>query len=92
MTNPNLTKLKSILNGTNQQKDARWETIKAIKMANERMESAHRTTLREVRENLIADIDIEDIKNGIYSTEHLAYVIQCWAESGKYPCTSNRCI
>ena len=87
--NTHLTTLKSILDGTNQQKDARWETIKAIKMANERMESRHQTTLREVRENLIADIDVEDIKNGLYSTEHLAYVIQCWAESGKYPCITN---
>lgn len=88
--NPNLTKLKSILDGTNQQKDARWETIKAIKMANERMESKNQTTLKEVRGNLIADIDVEDIKNGLYSTEHLAYVIQCWAESGKYPCVTSR--
>ena len=88
--NPNLTKLKSILDGSDKQKNARWETIKAIKMANEQMDSTHQTTLREVRENLIADCDVEDIKNSLYSTEHLAYVIQCWAESGKYPCVTSR--
>lgn len=89
MINSHLTNLKSILDGTNKQKDAKWETIKALKLANERMKPEHQTTLREVRENLIADIDVKDIKNGLYSTEHLAYVIQCWAESEKYPCITS---
>lgn len=88
--NPQLTELKSILDGTSNLKDARWETIKAIKMANDKMQPLHHTTLREVRENLIADCDVEDIKNGIYSTEQLAYAIQCWAVSGKYPCITNK--
>jgi hypothetical protein len=84
--------LKSIIDGTNKQKDAKWETIKAIKLVNQKLDFRNKVTLKEVRENLIADCDVEDIKNGLYSTEHLAYVIQCWIESGKYSCINNRCI
>ena len=89
--NPHLTELKSILDGTNTQKDAKWETIKAIQIVNKTLKPEDRLTLREVRENLIADCDVEDIKNGLYSTEHLVYVIQCWIESGKYLCITNQC-
>jgi hypothetical protein len=84
--------LKSIIDGTNKQKDAKWETIKAIKLVNQKLDFRNKVTLKEVRENLIADCDVEDIKNGLYSTEHLAYVIQCWANTGKYPCINTACI
>lgn len=87
-----IKELKSIIDGTSTLKDAKWETIKAIKLANEKLENKDKTNLKEVRENLIADCDVEDIKNGLYSTEHLAYVIQCWASTGKYPCISKACI
>ena len=90
--NPQLTHLKSILDGTVKEKNPRWETEKAVKLANTKLELKNQTTVKEVRENLIADCDVEDIKNGLYSTEHLAYVIQCWASTGKYPCISKACI
>lgn len=86
--NPNLTKLKSIIAGTSK-KDARWETGKAVNLANKSLPKDKQTTLREVRKNLIADCDVEDIKNGEYTTEQLAFHIQVWAESGKLCCINN---
>jgi hypothetical protein len=84
--NPHLTHLKSILDGTVKEKNPRWETEKAVKLANTKLAKEHQTTVREVRENLIADCDVEDIKNGEYTTEQLAFHIQVWAESGKFCC------
>lgn len=84
--NPHLTHLKSILDGTVKEKNPRWETEKAVKLANTKLAKEHQTTVREVRENLIADCDVEDIKRGEYTTEQLAYVIQVWAETGKFCC------
>jgi hypothetical protein len=84
--NPHLTHLKSILDGTVKEKNPRWETEKAVKLANTKLAKEHQITVREVRENLIADCDVEDIKNGEYTTEQLAFHIQVWAESGKFCC------
>lgn len=84
--NPHLTHLKSILDGTVKEKNPRWETEKAVKLANTKLAKEHQTTVREVRDNLIADCDVEDIKQGEYTTEQLAFVIQVWAESGKLRC------
>ena len=81
--NLHLSELKSILNGTNLQKDARWETQKALKLANNELSEKHKVTLNELRANLIADCDVEDIKNGDYTTEQLVFIIKNWAESGK---------
>ena len=75
--------LQSILNGTNLQKNARWETQKALKLANNELSEKHKVTLNELRANLIADCDVEDIKNGDYTTEQLVFIIKNWAESGK---------
>ena len=86
MKNPHLTHIKSILDGTVKEKNPRWETEKAVKLANTKLEPKNRTTVKEVRENLIADCDVEDIKNGLYTTEALAYIIQRWAETGKFSC------
>jgi len=86
MMNPHLTHIKSILDGTVKDKNPRWETEKAVKLANTKLAKEHQTTVREVRENLIADCDVEDIKQGEYTTEQLAFVIQVWAESGKLCC------
>lgn len=88
--NPHLTHLKSILDGTVKKKNPRWETEKAVKLANTRLDKKHQTTVREVRENLIADCDVEDIKQGEYITEQLAYVIQVWAETGKFCCITKK--
>ena len=84
--NPHLTHIKSILDGTAKEKNPRWETEKAVKLANTKLISKNQTTIREVREKLIADCDVEDIKNGLYSTEHLAFCIEVWANSGKLCC------
>ena len=84
--NPHLTELKSILDGTTKTKNPRWETEKAIRLANNAISVKLRTTIEEVRKNLIADCDVEDIKNGLYTTEELAFHIQVWAESGKLCC------
>lgn len=84
--NPHLTHIKSILDGTVKEKNPRWETEKAVKLANTKLAREHQTTVREVRENLIADCDVEDIKQGEYTTEQLALHIQVWAESGKLCC------
>lgn len=84
--NPHLTHLKSILDGTVKEKNPRWETEKAVKLANTKLAKEHQTTVREVRENLIADCDVEDIKNGEYTTEQLAFHIEVWANSGKLCC------
>jgi hypothetical protein len=81
--NLHLTELKSILDGTNLQKDARWETQKALKLVNNELSEKHKVTLNELRANLIADCDVEDIKNGDYTTEQLVFIIKNWAESGK---------
>ena len=81
--NLHLSELKSILNGTNLQKDARWETQKALKLANNELSAEHKVTLNELRANLIANCDVEDIKNGDYTTEQLVFIIKNWAESGK---------
>ena len=81
--NLHLSELKSILNGTNLQKDARWETQKALKLANNELSEKHKVTLNELRAHLIADCDVEDIKNGDYTTEQLVFIIKNWAESGK---------
>lgn len=75
--------IQSFLNGTNLQKDARWETQKALKLANNELSAKHKVTLNELRANLIADCDVEDIKNGDYTTEQLVFIIKNWAESGK---------
>lgn len=86
MKNPHLTHIKSILDGTVKEKNSRWETEKAVKLANTKLKLKDQTTVREVRENLIADCDVEDIKNGLYTTEELAFHIEVWANSGKLPC------
>jgi hypothetical protein len=86
MKNPHLTHIKSILDGTVKEKNPRWETEKAVKLANTKLEPKNQTTVREVRENLIADCDVEDIKNGLYTTEELAFHIEVWANSGKLCC------
>jgi hypothetical protein len=88
--NPHLTHIKSILDGTVTVKDAKWETKKAVDLANKSLPKDKQTNLREVRENLIADCDVEDIKNGLYTTEQLAFHIQVWAESGKLCCIKAR--
>lgn len=84
--NPHLTHIKSILDGTLKEKNPRWETEKAVKLANTKLEIKNQTTIREVRFNLIADCDVEDIKNGFYTTEQLAFCIEVWANSGKLCC------
>ncbi len=84
--NPHLTHIKSILDGTVITKNPRWETEKAVRLANSAISVKLRTTIEEVRKNLIADCDVEDIKNGLYTTEQLAFHIQVWAESGKLCC------
>lgn len=87
--NPHLADIKSILDGTSKLKDARWETKKAVDLVNKSLPVDKQTSLREVRENLIADCDVEDIKNGEYATVQLAYHIQVWAQSGKLCCIKN---
>lgn len=84
--NPHLTHLKSILDGTVKEKNPRWETEKAVKLANTKLDEENKTTVQEVRHNLIADCDVEDIKNGLYTTEQLAFHIQVWAASVKLCC------
>ena len=84
--NPHLTHIKSILDGTVKTKNPRWETEKSVKLANTKLDDKNKTTVEEVRKNLIADCDVEDIKNGLYTTEELAYHIEVWANSGKLCC------
>jgi len=84
--NPHLTHIKSILDGTIKTKNPRWETEKAVRLANKTISVKNQTTVEEVRKNLIADCDVEDLKNGLYTTEQLAFHIQVWAESGKLCC------
>lgn len=84
--NPHLTHIKSILDGTVKEKSPRWETEKAVRLANSAISVKQQTTVEEVRKNLMADCDVEDIKNGLYTTEQLAFHIQVWAESGKLCC------
>lgn len=84
--NPHLTHIKSILDGTVKEKNPRWETEKAVRLANSAISVKNQTTVEEVRKNLIADCDVEDIKNGLYITEQLAFHIQVWTESGKLCC------
>jgi hypothetical protein len=81
--NLHLSELKSILDGTNAKKDARWETQKALKLANNELSEKHKVTLNELRANLIADCDVEDIKSGDYTTEQLVFIIKNWAQSEK---------